>query len=184
MRLKPDASFSQVQKRLPQIAQQMWPGKPPGTVYSLEIVRLDEAHSYPPLNPDLRPRLLVMTAVSVLILLVSCINFINLITARSALRAKEVAVRKTVARAAPPWSSNSSASRWSTSCWPRCSPLRWPSGCFPTSTPLPVRGSLRLVEEARAPGRCRDWCHQPRRPRRRLPGFRAHRSSLSASSEA
>ncbi len=95
VRFAPGASPSQFDQALPDIPKRAWPRKPQNTIFGLELVRLDRAHAYPPLNPALGPRLALTATVAALILLVSCINFINLMTARSATRAKEVAVRKT-----------------------------------------------------------------------------------------
>ena len=96
VRVLPDVSSAQRFKQsLADVAHHVWPRKPPNELFELEAVRLDEAHAFAPLNPGLRPRMLLTGIVGVLILLISCINFVNLITARSALRAKEVAVRKT-----------------------------------------------------------------------------------------
>ena len=96
VRVRPGASsVPQLEQSLPAVAQHTWPRKPPGEVFELEAVRLDDVHVYAPLNPGLRSRMLLTGVIGVLILLVSCINFVNLITARSAMRAKEVAVRKT-----------------------------------------------------------------------------------------
>jgi putative ABC transport system permease protein len=96
VRLSPQGSALQRFKQsLPEVARHTWPRKPPDQVFELEPVRLDDVHAYAPLNPGLRPRMMLTSVVGALILLVSCINFVNLVTARSATRAKEVAVRKT-----------------------------------------------------------------------------------------
>jgi len=71
------------------------------TKYSIAMQPLKNIH----LNSDLRQELgpngsltyvYIFAAVAVVILLISCINFINLSTARSAKRAREVGVRKVV----------------------------------------------------------------------------------------
>src|SRR5262245_3957096 len=96
VRMSTDASAPQrFEQSLPQVAQHLWPRKPPGERFELEAVRLDRVHAFAPLNPGLEPRMLLTSLIGVLILFVSCINFVNLVTARSATRAKEVAVRKT-----------------------------------------------------------------------------------------
>ena len=96
VRVLPDASSAQRFKQsLGEVARRVYPRKSPGELFELEAIRLDEVHAHAQLNPGLRPRMLLTGIVGVLILLVSCINFVNLITARSATRAKEVAVRKT-----------------------------------------------------------------------------------------
>jgi putative ABC transport system permease protein len=96
VRLSPQAgALQRFEQSLPEVTRHTWTRKPPNQLFELEPVRLDDVHAYSPLNPGLRPRMLLTSVVGVLILLVSCINFVNLITARSATRAKEVAVRKT-----------------------------------------------------------------------------------------
>jgi putative ABC transport system permease protein len=95
VRLRSDAALSQFNQALPVIVKQAWPRKPGTSVFGLELVRIDRAHTHPRLNPGLRARLVLTATVAALILLVSCINFVNLLTARSATRAKEVAIRKT-----------------------------------------------------------------------------------------
>ena len=95
VRLVPGASLAQFNRALPDLLKRTWPRKPPNIQFGLELVRIDRAHADPALNPGLRPRLVLTATVAALILLISCINFINLLTARSATRAKEVAVRKT-----------------------------------------------------------------------------------------
>jgi putative ABC transport system permease protein len=96
VRVSPDASaVVRLKQSLPQVAQHTWPRKPAGELFELEALRLDEVHAFGPINPGLRSRVLLTGIIAALILLVSCINFVNLITARSVTRAKEVAVRKT-----------------------------------------------------------------------------------------
>ncbi len=96
VRLLPNAAaFQRFERSIPEVARQTWPRRPPHQGFELVPVRLDEVHTYAPLNPGLRPRMLLTSVVGALILLVSCVNFVNLMTARSATRAKEVAVRKT-----------------------------------------------------------------------------------------
>jgi putative ABC transport system permease protein len=96
VRLSPDASaLARFKQSLSHVAQHTWPQRPEGVLFELEALRLDEVHAFGPLNPGLRAQALLTGIIAALILLVSCINFVNLITARSVTRAKEVAVRKT-----------------------------------------------------------------------------------------
>ena len=88
-------SAQQFRRSLTEVAHRSWPAKQKSEVYELEAIRLDDVHAFEPLNPGLRPRMLLTGVVGVLILLVSCINFVNLVTARAITRSREVAVRKT-----------------------------------------------------------------------------------------
>lgn len=89
------AALQRFERSLPEVTRHAWTRKPPNQLFELAPIRLDDVHAYAPLNPGLRARMLLTSVVGALILLVSCINFVNLMTARSATRAKEVAVRKT-----------------------------------------------------------------------------------------
>ncbi|MBX2894420.1 MAG: ABC transporter permease [Cyclobacteriaceae bacterium] len=61
----------------------------------LTSIHLDPTHLEAQLKPSgNRTSVYIMTAVAILILVIACINFMNLATARSAERAKEVGVRK------------------------------------------------------------------------------------------
>src|SRR6185312_1649107 len=71
-----------------------WPRRPPGLGASMQLVRIDRVHLFPGLNPDVGGRLAGTALIGALILLLACINFINLATARSARRALEVSIRK------------------------------------------------------------------------------------------
>lgn len=60
----------------------------------MELLRIDRVHLFPGLDPDARGRLAGTAVIGGLILLLACINFVNLSTARSTRRALEVGVRK------------------------------------------------------------------------------------------
>jgi len=94
LRLAPNASPQALRHMVPELAKREWPMKPPFMKLSLDFIRLDEVHDFPPLNPGLHRRLIFLGVIGGLILLVACTNFINLVTARAARRAKEVGVRK------------------------------------------------------------------------------------------
>ncbi len=70
-----------------------------GVVYSLALQPLTDIHLRSDLRQELGPNgsltyVYVFSAIALFILLISCINFMNLATARSAGRAREVGVRK------------------------------------------------------------------------------------------
>lgn len=70
-----------------------------GNEYGFFIQRLSEIHLHSDLQVELEPNgnllyVSIFTIVAILILLIACTNFMNLATARSSRRAKEVAVRK------------------------------------------------------------------------------------------
>ncbi len=72
-----------------------------GSVYSLGVQPLTDIHLESDLRQEMGPNgsrmnNIVFSAIAAFILLISCINFMNLATARSAKRAREVGVRKSL----------------------------------------------------------------------------------------
>jgi putative ABC transport system permease protein len=94
VKLAPHASTQRVLQAMPTIAQAVFAGPPKGWALSLNLVRMDRLDADPGLNPGFSSRLLMLTIVGFGILLIAGINFVNLLTARSARRAKEVSIRK------------------------------------------------------------------------------------------
>jgi putative ABC transport system permease protein len=94
VKLAPHASVERVLQAMPTIAHTVFAGPPKGWALALSLVRLDRLDADPWLNPGFSGRLLMLTIVGFGILLIAGINFVNLLTARSARRAKEVSVRK------------------------------------------------------------------------------------------
>ncbi len=103
VRLRPGADPDEVERRLPAVQKDFEAATPTGmpglrNVYSLQP--LPQIHLYSRFNfeisgsnGDVRTVRLV-AAIGFLILLIACFNFMNLATARSATRAKEIGVRK------------------------------------------------------------------------------------------
>lgn len=74
-------------------------GSKPGITYRLFLQPVADIHLYSTLDDELAANsnpttLFVMASLAVLILLIACFNFMNLATARSARRAREVGLRK------------------------------------------------------------------------------------------
>lgn len=81
------------------------PGMPPNIkthqATRLTIQKLTDIHLYSHLDDELEPngdikRVYIFSVIALFILLIACINYMNLSTARSALRAKEIGVRKVI----------------------------------------------------------------------------------------
>jgi putative ABC transport system permease protein len=96
VRLKLGASLAGLRAAIPELGQYMVPGKSAEnkSQYGVDFVRVDAMHSHPKLNPALPGRLQLTASIGALILFIACVNFVNLLTARSGQRAKEVAIRK------------------------------------------------------------------------------------------
>ncbi|HTB66022.1 MAG TPA: ABC transporter permease, partial [Steroidobacteraceae bacterium] len=94
VKLAPHASSQRVLQAMPTMAQAVFAGPPKGWALALKLVRLDRLDADPWLNPGFSSRLLMLIIVGFGILLIAGINFVNLLTARSARRAKEVSIRK------------------------------------------------------------------------------------------
>jgi putative ABC transport system permease protein len=82
-----------------------FPGEPAGfkgsTVTHLYLHKLTDIHLRSHLDDEIEPngdikRVYIFSAIALFILLIACINYMNLSTARSVLRAKEIGVRKAV----------------------------------------------------------------------------------------
>jgi len=94
LRLAPTASVEPLQAAMPAFIDSVVAFHPPGLRVTLTLVRVDRVHVFPGLNPGAQGRLTMSIAVGVITLLIACINFINLATARASQRAREVMVRK------------------------------------------------------------------------------------------
>ncbi len=94
LKLSPHASAQRLLQAMPTMAQAVFADPPEGWSIALNLVHLDRLGADPWLNPGFSSRLLMLSIVGFGILLIAAINFVNLITARSARRALEVSVRK------------------------------------------------------------------------------------------
>lgn len=97
LQLKPGASIKDLESRILKIHLKHSPGD---TDASYVLQPLTQMHLY---NPDLSDRgigtVRIFIAIALLILLIACINYVNLSTARSMLRSKEISMRKIVGAA-------------------------------------------------------------------------------------
>jgi putative ABC transport system permease protein len=98
--LSPNADPTQLQERLPAMVQK-YAGDFLASIFTIHIQPLKDIYLYSNLQAELDPNgdityVYLFSAIAVLILLVACINFMNLTTARSIHRAREVGMRKTL----------------------------------------------------------------------------------------
>ena len=92
LRLKPGASISSVERRLPDLIHTN-----PGTDrngYAMLLVGLNQLPLLEVFHPRAKNKLAVLATAGALILLLASINFVNLLTARAARRFVEVGIRK------------------------------------------------------------------------------------------
>ena len=94
--VRPDASTKTIGEKLTQIHFKHHQGiKPTDGIFKLQP--LTQIHLYNPDGSSAAMQIVkVFSIVAILILLIACINYINLSTARSMMRAKEVSVRKII----------------------------------------------------------------------------------------
>ena len=96
LQIRPDASAKAIGSKLTQIHMKHQQGiKPTDGIFGLQP--LVDVHLYKPDGSPAGMQIVkVFSIVAILILLIACINYINLSTARAMLRAKEVSVRKII----------------------------------------------------------------------------------------
>ena len=96
LRASPGVAPEQLEKVFDGLLSKIYPGEESAKFFRPVLLRLDRTHLDPLANPGARDRLAMIAATGALILLVACINFVNLATARAATRAMEVGVRKSL----------------------------------------------------------------------------------------
>jgi putative ABC transport system permease protein len=94
LRLKPGATVERMRPQLSELMNGLWPRRPPGLGASMDLLRIDRVHLFPPFDPGVRSRLAGTTVIGALILILASVNFVNLATSRSVRRALEVSIRK------------------------------------------------------------------------------------------
>jgi len=93
-----DTDVATIEARLPAFVQQHYPDAMQATT-TLSLQPLTDIHLHSRLQGEIEPNgsitaLYAFSGIALLILLIACVNFMNLATARSAQRAREVGMRK------------------------------------------------------------------------------------------
>jgi putative ABC transport system permease protein len=95
VRLRPGATALSLQRDLRQILQPMLPANMPADLdlWVLEPVRIDQLNTHEALHPGFHARMMMLSVLGAVVLLIAAVNFVNLQTAGSVPRAREVAIR-------------------------------------------------------------------------------------------
>lgn len=110
LKLKPGSDIDSINDQLPDLVAQHLPPKPsadaPNRTVELQVQNIRDIHLYSDNHPfgpiqGIKPigditQVYAFGTISILILIIACVNFVNLSTARSMRRAKEVGLRKVV----------------------------------------------------------------------------------------
>ncbi len=100
VKLKPDVSPVELEAQLPAFAEKYYMAdRPEGETVELALQPVTDIHLYSNLDQEMEPNnsilyIYIFSGVALLILIIACVNFMNLATARSAERAREVGMRK------------------------------------------------------------------------------------------
>lgn len=100
VKLAPNVRREQVEAQFPDFVARYFP-EAIREITSLYLQPLTDIHLHSRLDFEIRPNsdvayVYIFSAIAIFVLLIACINFMNLSTARSAQRAREVGVRKSV----------------------------------------------------------------------------------------
>ncbi len=102
----PHYPIEKIQAQLPAFLDKRMPagyygGVHPSSMTSLELMKLTDIHLHSHLDDELEEngdinKVYIFGAIALFILLIACINYMNLATARSSIRAREIGIRKTI----------------------------------------------------------------------------------------
>ncbi len=87
-------SHSELEQKITDVTEKYM--KPESTKISFHLHNLSRKHLYAPQGGGQIQAILIFSAIAVFVLLIACINFMNLSTAKATVRAKEVGIRKVV----------------------------------------------------------------------------------------
>lgn len=100
IKLQKGVTASELEAQLPAFADKYYhPNRPPGETVTLELQPVTDIHLYSDLENEIEANgsifsIYLFSGVALLILIIACVNFMNLATARSSERASEVGMRK------------------------------------------------------------------------------------------
>jgi putative ABC transport system permease protein len=92
VRLKPGTNVAAFKQTLPRLLQLSGLGSY-SNILALELTRIDRLNTDEGMHPAFRSRMMFLGILGAVVLLIAAVNFVNLQTARSALRAREAAIR-------------------------------------------------------------------------------------------
>jgi putative ABC transport system permease protein len=92
VRLRPGTDVAALRHALPRLLQLCGLGAY-SNIMSLELIRIDRLNTHEGMHPVFRSRMMLLGILGAVVLLIAAVNFVNLQTARSALRAREAAIR-------------------------------------------------------------------------------------------
>ena len=97
--LKSEAKIEELERRLPDFAKKYHGENPEKVAYELQPlseIHFDDRFGNYNYNTVTKPMLMAMAVIGIFLVITACINFINLVTAESIKRSKEVGIRKTL----------------------------------------------------------------------------------------